>query len=77
MADAVTQETALLDDNSYSRVCGGERMGANQMRKATDLGGKAQAQATFNAMGLGCIIICLAIFALLLFDEAVELMARF
>jgi hypothetical protein len=43
----------------------------------TDLAKKAQAQATFNAINLICFIICLAIVALLLFDEAVELMARF
>jgi hypothetical protein len=43
----------------------------------TDLGKKAQAQATFNAMGLVFFTISLAILALLLFDEAVEVMARF
>ena len=42
---------------------------------ATDL--KAQAQNTFNGTGLMFFIICLAIFALLLFDEAVEMVASF
>jgi hypothetical protein len=50
-----------------------------------DLGDKAQArqaQATFNAVVLICIIICLGIFALLLYDQsfskaAVELMSHF
>jgi hypothetical protein len=50
----------------------------------TDLGDKrqAQAQATFNAVVLICFIICLGIFALLLYDQsfskaAVELMSHF
>jgi hypothetical protein len=38
---------------------------------------RAQAQVTFNAMALICCIIGFAILALLLFDEAIELMARF
>ena len=43
---------------------------------------QAQAQATFNAMVLIWLIICLVILALLLFDQsfskaAVELMTRF
>ena len=42
---------------------------------ATDL--KAQALNTFNGTGSMFFIICLAIFALLLFDEAVELVASF
>jgi hypothetical protein len=51
----------------------------------TDLGDKAQArqaQATFNAVVLICIIICLGVLALLVYDQsfskaAVELMSRF
>jgi hypothetical protein len=37
----------------------------------TDLG------TTFNGVGLICFMICAVIFALLLFDEAVELIALF
>jgi hypothetical protein len=50
----------------------------------TDLGNKEQPQAqpTFNAVVLICFIICLGIFALLLYDQsfskaAVELMSLF
>jgi hypothetical protein len=50
----------------------------------TDLGDKeqAQAQATFNAIVLISLIICLGMLALLLYDQsfskaAVELMSRF
>jgi hypothetical protein len=43
----------------------------------TDLAKWAQARTTFNAMGLIFFILCLAIFALLLFDEAVEVIASF
>ena len=38
---------------------------------------KALAQNTFDGVGLMFVIICLAIFALLLFDEAIELVALF
>jgi hypothetical protein len=43
----------------------------------TSLSEKVEGLATSNAVGLMCVIIGLVIFALLLFDEAIELIGLF